>query len=118
MRPTPLPEDWLQDERQRFMLDREQRLARLVHDRQSWQRTTAQLDGCGLLEITWTDHEGQEQVVLLTPAFMAGHTRALSATTAELISCGEDGLRRANELFDILTTPYYLAPEPEDSEMA
>ncbi|MFT4039912.1 MAG: hypothetical protein QM692_17165 [Thermomicrobiales bacterium] len=114
MRPGQLPAEWSEDERQRFMRDRERRLAKLVNDRQSWQRTLAQLDGCGLLEVTWTNHDGQEQVMLLTPAFMAGHTRALSATTAELISCGDDGLRRANDLFDILTTSYHRPVEAEE----
>lgn len=118
MRAGPFPEqgneNWSEEERRHFLLDRVHRLTKLLHDLESWRRTTDLLDGDGTLTITWTDHEGLEQETLLTKAFLAGHTRVLRAAADDLISCGPEGQRRANLLFATLSSPHHPLMEPRD----
>jgi hypothetical protein len=118
MRPEPYPghwnENWSDDQRQRFLLDRAQRLEKLLHDLESWRWTTHLLEGHGTLTITWTDHEGQAHDIALTKTFLAGHARVLHAAADDLMSCGDEGQRRAHMLFATLASTHARAVPPED----
>ena len=50
-------EQWSDDERQQFMLDRARLLKKLLSDRQSWQDAFERLGRRGTLKITWTDSD-------------------------------------------------------------
>ncbi|MCA9864570.1 MAG: hypothetical protein KC432_16165 [Thermomicrobiales bacterium] len=95
-------EQWSDDERQRFMHDRERLLKKLLSDRQSWQDACERLGRRGTLKITWTDSDHAEQQTLLTGAVVAGHTTVLRAVAYDLILCGEEGVLMAERLFSDL----------------
>lgn len=111
-------ENWSEADHRRYLLDRVCRLTKLLNDRESWQRTTAQLGGFGTLAITWTDHEGQEHDVLLTQTFLAGHARLVRAAADDLITCGDEGQRHAHLLFAAHSLPYQPSTQPRDGGTA
>lgn len=95
-------EQWSDDERQQFMLDRARLLKKLLSDRQSWQDAFERLGRRGTLKISWTDSDHAEQQTLLTSAVVTGHTTALRAVACDLILCGDEGTLLAERLFSDL----------------
>ena len=101
--PEPSVQKWSDDERQQFLHDRARLLRRLLHNRQSWQDTHAQLGGRSMLKITWFDLEDREQQTLLTESFLGGYATVMRAVACDLIICGEEGARIAEQLFTDLS---------------
>lgn len=97
--PEPSVQKWEDGERRHFLNDRALLLQRLLRNRQAWQDSYERLGGRSALNISWIDHEDQEQHTLLTESFLAGYGTVMRAVACDLIICGEEGARIAEQLF-------------------